>query len=43
VDLELEHVVVVLDGLVLLSALVLQNLQLILQDLNALLELRQVL
>lgn len=42
-DLELKHVVVVLDGLVLLSALILQDLQLILQDFDSFLELSKIL
>ena len=43
VDLQLQHVVVVLDGLVLLRALVLEDLELVLQDLYALFQLGQVL
>ena len=42
-DLQLQHVVVVLDGLVLLRALVLEDLELVLQDLYALFQLGQVL
>lgn len=42
-DLELKHVVVVLDGLVLLCALILQDLQLILQDFDSFLELSEIL
>lgn len=42
-DLQLEHVVVVLDGLVLLRALVLQDFHLILQDFDSFFELCEIL
>jgi hypothetical protein len=41
--LQLKHVIVVLDGLVLLRTLVLQDLQLVLQDLYAFLQFSEVL
>ncbi len=43
VDLELQHVIVILNRLVLLGALVLQDLELVLKDLNTLFQLGQVL